>query len=416
VVLHDGVRAGCSLPPAAAAISTRAAFAHCGFVEPHCLSSLPPPTAPPPRAPCACACSSPRTGWTNGVSLGYTVNGADPTDFFGGVTKYPASGYSAALVQQTAVKFVALNGFTTPPTPYFATWTEKATTGVLAKDVYRMSGLNTVWQASAYTALGLGSGLVTPRSLDFSDATTMWIADSGAGLRRASAVGTAWTLGATTYKPPAFGASVFDALQASLSGDKATVFVVTPGALYSFSVAGLAWNAGGAPLATPAPSRQFRGVAGAPTSTPSATTPTPTRTPVSATPSGTASSTQVNSFSATASRSATATATASATVAASPAAACAGSAAFGTGVSGSTAAFSTSTSVYSFTGGSCAGTTYTTTGKFGLVLVDLGVPVVAGARLSVTTCASAFGKDTVRRRAGAQEWEGAGAEGRCSSI
>jgi hypothetical protein len=63
----------------------------------------------------------------------------------------------------------------------------------------------------------------------------------------------------------------------------------------------------------------------------------------------------------------------------------------GSGLSGTTAAFSNAGSYWSYGSSgqpTCAGSMFAPTGNMGLVVIDLGTPIAAGARIVVSTCAS----------------------------
>jgi hypothetical protein len=197
------------------------------------------------------------------ASASYSV-GYAPWGYVG-ATAFP-SGAAVDVLPAAGAKFVDISPYTggLVATVQYGAPTSGSNATALQTDLWTAPG--TPSSTTQWTALGVGAALLAPRGIAFYNATTTFVADSAAGLRRIVYDGVAWSADPVVYTP---SATDYNVTQAAMGADGATLYVVTPLALYTFDVPTLTWSA---PLATAAPNTEFRGVALAPA------LPTPTAT------------------------------------------------------------------------------------------------------------------------------------------
>ena len=141
--------------------------------------------------------------------------------------------------------------------PQKPTLTGAGTGTALSTDLYRATGLPTS-TAVVWVPLGVGATLHAPRGFVWTNATCIWLCDTGYGLRRLlrnSSLG--WNADPVNYIHSTAGD--FNVTQAALLTDGITLYVTTPKSLYGFNTATLAWLNAGAPLLAAATNTEFRG-------------------------------------------------------------------------------------------------------------------------------------------------------------
>ena len=171
--------------------------------------------------------------WVAGSGTGsggstYTL-GYVPLGFVGQYT----TGAAVAVFSAQAGKFVDIgldgNLYAVAQTPVL---TGNVGALILATDIYVTAGQPTT--AVSWNALGVGATLVAPRGLTFLSTKAMFVCDSAVGLRHVT-----YTIstGAWAMDPVVYTATPNDVgyVQAALAVGGATLYAVTPSAMYAFN-------------------------------------------------------------------------------------------------------------------------------------------------------------------------------------
>ena len=164
---------------------------------------------------------------TNSALAGYTVS-CIPIGYSGSYTE-PGQ----VVAHYFGAKFVDFHAGNLFIAAQYVAGSSQPSAFTFSTDLWMTAGMPSSYTAASWVPLGVGATMQAPRAFTFMNATTIFVADAGAGMRRVLQNATGgWTADPAVYVPSATDTGV---LQVTTGADGATVYAVTPTALYAFN-------------------------------------------------------------------------------------------------------------------------------------------------------------------------------------